>query len=104
MGKAVLINGDFTFTANGQEIYNHDIQVNCSCIGVLYVYCKKSEIKNGSIFTNHCPNLYEASMLIKSEIKSITVTHEPINSDELIARELMKQNNIEYFVDTHLTF
>lgn len=99
MTKAILVNGNFVVSTNEQEIYKCDINVTCNAISMLYVNSKKSEMEGGTLFTKGCPELHEAGLLIVTGLKKVVTNREPETSDELAARELLLQNNVEYVIN-----
>ena len=99
MDKAVMVNGNLIISASEKEVYNYDINVTCNAISMLYIKSKKSEMEGGTLFTMGCPSLHEAGLLIVTCIKKVITNREPETSDELVARELLLQNKIEYIIN-----
>lgn len=102
MDKAVMVNGDFLVSTSEKEVYNHDINVTCNAINMLYIKSKKSEMEGGTLFTKRCPTLNEAGLLIVTGLKKVITNREPETSDELAARELLLQNKIEYIINLNM--
>ena len=99
MDKAVMVNENFLVSTSEKEVYNHDINVTCNAISMLYIKSKKSEMEGGTLFTMGCPALHEAGLLIVTGLKKVVTNREPETSDELAARELLLQNKIEYIIN-----
>lgn len=99
LNKAVMVNENFIVSVEEKEIYNNDINVTCNAIDMLFVKSKQSEMGGGTLFLVGCPNLNEAGLMIAARFSKIVVNREPTMSDELMARELLLQNKIEYIIN-----
>ena len=59
-----------------------------------FMASKQEDIEGGILYTNGCPDLVNASMIIAAKLKKVVFNREPINSDEMCALELIKENGI----------
>ena len=98
LDKAVMVNGDCIVCAREKEIYNNDINVTCNALSMLFIKSNLTEMNGGTIFLAGCPDLDEAGVIIAAKFAKIVVNREPTMSDELAARELLLQNNIDFIV------
>lgn len=102
LNKAVMVNNNFIVSVEEKEIYNSDVNVTCNAIEMLFVKSKQSEMSGGTLFIAGCPNLNEAGLIVAANFSKIIVNREPTMSDELMARELLLQKNIEFVVNPNI--
>lgn len=95
INHAVIVNGDFIVWQKIDHIYNDgEITVDCDAIMKTFMASKQKDIEGGILYTNGCPDLINASMIIAAKLKKVVFNREPINSDEMCALELIKENGI----------
>ena len=47
------------------------------------------------MYTTGCPSLVEVAMIIAAKLRKVVYSRDPIDSDEMCAIELLKENYIE---------
>lgn len=102
--KAAIINGDFIVFQEISRIYEGQIKVNCNAIFKCFMASRQSEVEGGTLYTTGCPDLTAAGMIIAAKLGKIVYNEEPVDSDELCALELLKDNNIAVIYNPKLIF
>lgn len=102
LAQAVLVNGDFIVAQYALEIPYEDKKITCSAISRIFVAARQEEVTGGTLFTNGCPNLNEAAMIIAAGVSKVIINSSPYNSDEMCALELLQSKNIDVITNTRI--
>lgn len=92
--KAAIANDDFIVSKEIEHIYNGEITVDCNAILQTFLASKQSEIEGGILYSDGCPGLTEAGIIVVAKLKKVVYNQEPNNSDEMCAIELLKEKGI----------
>lgn len=92
--KAAIVNDDFIVIKEMEHIYEGQIIVNCNAISMAFMAARPEEVEGGILYATGCPELTVAGMIIAAKLSKVVYNREPLDSDELCAIELLKENGI----------
>lgn len=92
--KAVIVNNNFIVSQEIEYIYEGQITVNCDAILKAFMASRQSEVEGGVLYATGCPGLVAVGMIVAAKLTKVVYNREPIDSDELCAIELLKENGI----------
>jgi deoxycytidylate deaminase len=93
--KAAIVNNDYIVSKEIEYIYDNQISVNCNAILMSLMAGSPDEVAGGTMYTTGCPSLVEVGMIIAAKLNKVVYSRDPIDSDEMCAIQLLKDNNIE---------
>jgi deoxycytidylate deaminase len=93
--KAAIVNNNYIVSKEIEYIYDNQISVNCNAILMSLMASSPEEIEGGVMYTTGCPSLVEVGMIIAAKLRKVVYSRDPIDSDEMCAIELLKENYIE---------
>lgn len=92
--KAVIVKDDFIVSQEIEYIYQGEITVNCDAILKAFMASRASEIEDGILYATGCPGFTAVGMIIAAKLSKVIYNREPIDSDEMCAIQLLKENGI----------